>query len=189
MLINICLFHLPLLPFSYDLIFAGGPEEILRKFQQANHKVLFAAEGLVWPNKRLADKYPLVRSGKRYLNSGGGFQKGSKHEQSAWSLCWCFATCTSQIVKYSFPLAPSHIWLNLRHRYFNKNRLMLALKSKTAAPLLRLASVKQGSFFHTLGLLPPFPFQLDRRCCINISAQNCFRVFWNNSENVENVFQ
>lgn len=61
------------LPFSYDLIFAGGPEEILRKFQQANHKVLFAAEGLIWPDKQLADKYPLVRSGKRYLNSGGGF--------------------------------------------------------------------------------------------------------------------
>ncbi|CAB1416209.1 unnamed protein product [Pleuronectes platessa] len=56
---------------SYDLVFAGGPEEILRKFQQANHKVLFAAEGLIWPDKRLADKYPSVRSGKRYLNSGG----------------------------------------------------------------------------------------------------------------------
>ncbi|XP_053198466.1 procollagen-lysine,2-oxoglutarate 5-dioxygenase 2 isoform X2 [Scomber japonicus] len=56
---------------SYDLIFAGGPEEILRKFQQAHHKVLFAAEGLIWPDKRLADKYPSVRSGKRYLNSGG----------------------------------------------------------------------------------------------------------------------
>ncbi|MEQ2218949.1 Procollagen-lysine,2-oxoglutarate 5-dioxygenase 2, partial [Xenoophorus captivus] len=62
---------------SYDLIFAGGPEEILRKFQQGNHKVLFAAEGMIWPDKRLADKYPLVRSGKRYLNSGGGFQKFS----------------------------------------------------------------------------------------------------------------
>lgn len=59
------------LPRSYDLIFAGGPEELLRKFQQANHKVVFAAEGLVWPDKRLADKYPSVRSGKRYLNSGG----------------------------------------------------------------------------------------------------------------------
>ena len=57
--------------FSYDLIFAGGPDEILRKFQQANHKVLFAAEGLVWPDKRLVDKYPSVRSGKRFLNSGG----------------------------------------------------------------------------------------------------------------------
>ncbi|XP_006637768.2 procollagen-lysine,2-oxoglutarate 5-dioxygenase 2 isoform X1 [Lepisosteus oculatus] len=56
---------------SYDVIFAGGPEELLKKFQQANHKVLFAAEGLIWPDKRLADKYPSVRSGKRFLNSGG----------------------------------------------------------------------------------------------------------------------
>ncbi|KAF3836595.1 hypothetical protein F7725_029153 [Dissostichus mawsoni] len=56
---------------NYDLIFAAGPEEILRKFQQANHKVLFAADGLIWPDKKLADKYPSVRSGKRYLNSGG----------------------------------------------------------------------------------------------------------------------
>lgn len=71
----ICCISSSLLPFSYDLIFAGGPEEILRKFQQANHKVLFAAEGLVWPDKQLADKYPLVRTGKRYLNSGGGFWK------------------------------------------------------------------------------------------------------------------
>lgn len=64
--------------FSYDLIFAGGPEEILKKFKQANHKVLFAAEGLIWPDKRLTDKYPSVRSGKRFLNSGGGLYKCSK---------------------------------------------------------------------------------------------------------------
>lgn len=73
-MIEICCISFSLLPFSYDLIFAGGPEETLRKFQQANHKVLFAAEGLIWPDKRLAEKYPSIRSGKRYLNSGGGFQ-------------------------------------------------------------------------------------------------------------------
>ncbi|XP_030072049.1 procollagen-lysine,2-oxoglutarate 5-dioxygenase 2 isoform X2 [Microcaecilia unicolor] len=56
---------------SYDVIFAGDPEELLKKFQEAHHKVIFAAEGLVWPDKRLADKYPIVRSGKRFLNSGG----------------------------------------------------------------------------------------------------------------------
>ncbi|KAM4718872.1 procollagen-lysine,2-oxoglutarate 5-dioxygenase 2 isoform 2-T2 [Anableps anableps] len=73
---------------SYDLIFAGGPEEILRKFQQANHKVLFAAEGLIWPDKRLADKYPLVRSGKRYLNSGGiiGYAPYITRIVSQWEL-------------------------------------------------------------------------------------------------------
>ncbi|XP_061661729.1 procollagen-lysine,2-oxoglutarate 5-dioxygenase 2 [Syngnathoides biaculeatus] len=73
---------------SYDLIFAGGPEEILRKFQQANHKVLFAAEGLIWPDKRLADKYPSIRSGKRYLNSGGimGYAPYVKRIVSQWNL-------------------------------------------------------------------------------------------------------
>ncbi|XP_040535322.1 procollagen-lysine,2-oxoglutarate 5-dioxygenase 2 isoform X2 [Gallus gallus] len=55
----------------YDVIFAGGPEELLKKFQETNHKVVFAADGLIWPDKRLADKYPVVRSGKRFLNSGG----------------------------------------------------------------------------------------------------------------------
>lgn len=57
--------------FSYNVIFAGGPEELLRKFQETNHKVVFAADGLIWPDKKLADKYPVVRSGKRFLNSGG----------------------------------------------------------------------------------------------------------------------
>ncbi|XP_077365334.1 procollagen-lysine,2-oxoglutarate 5-dioxygenase 2 isoform X2 [Festucalex cinctus] len=73
---------------SYDLIFAGGPEEILRKFQHANHKVLFAAEGLIWPDKRLADKYPSVRSGKRYLNSGGiiGYAPYINRIVSQWNL-------------------------------------------------------------------------------------------------------
>ncbi|XP_034024550.1 procollagen-lysine,2-oxoglutarate 5-dioxygenase 2 isoform X2 [Thalassophryne amazonica] len=73
---------------SYDLIFAGGPEEILRKFQQANHKVVFAAEGLIWPDKRLAEKYPSVRSGKRYLNSGGiiGYAPYINRTVSLWNL-------------------------------------------------------------------------------------------------------
>ncbi|TNN88343.1 Procollagen-lysine,2-oxoglutarate 5-dioxygenase 2 [Liparis tanakae] len=73
---------------SYDLIFSGGPEEILRKFQQANHKVLFAAEGLIWPDKRLAEKYPTIRSGKRYLNSGGiiGYAPYINRVVSQWNL-------------------------------------------------------------------------------------------------------
>lgn len=57
---------------SFHVIFAGGPEEILKKFQKTNHKVVFAADGLLWPDKRLAEKYPIVHSGKPYLNSAGG---------------------------------------------------------------------------------------------------------------------
>ncbi|CAL8319754.1 unnamed protein product [Boreogadus saida] len=73
---------------SYDLIFSGGPEELLSKFQQANHRVVFAAEGLVWPDKRLAEKYPSVRSGKRFLNSGGimGYGTSIKEMVGQWNL-------------------------------------------------------------------------------------------------------
>ncbi|XP_052043605.1 procollagen-lysine,2-oxoglutarate 5-dioxygenase 2 isoform X2 [Apodemus sylvaticus] len=55
----------------FDVVFAGGPEEVLKKFQKTNHKIVFAADGLLWPDKRLADKYPVVHIGKRYLNAGG----------------------------------------------------------------------------------------------------------------------
>ncbi|TRY58499.1 hypothetical protein DNTS_004915 [Danionella cerebrum] len=73
---------------SYDLIFAGGPEEILRKFQQSNHKVLFAAEGIIWPDSQLAEKYPSVRSGKRFLNSGGfiGYAPSIQKIVDRWDL-------------------------------------------------------------------------------------------------------
>lgn len=96
------------LPCSYDLIFAGGPEELLRKFQQANHKVLFAAEGLVWPDKRLADKYPSVRSGKRYLNSGGEFLMLRLIAGRAIVLC---SLCNSSLAKCLFFL--SKLWMSL----------------------------------------------------------------------------
>ncbi|XP_019964065.2 multifunctional procollagen lysine hydroxylase and glycosyltransferase LH3 isoform X1 [Paralichthys olivaceus] len=56
---------------SYDVIFASGPEELLSKFKRLGHRVVFSAEGFCWPDQRLAPKYPVVHSGKRYLNSGG----------------------------------------------------------------------------------------------------------------------
>uniref|UniRef100_A0A7N6BBF7 procollagen-lysine 5-dioxygenase n=1 Tax=Anabas testudineus TaxID=64144 RepID=A0A7N6BBF7_ANATE len=56
---------------SYDVIFASGPEELLSKFTRLGHRVVFSAEGFCWPDQKLASKYPEVRSGKRYLNSGG----------------------------------------------------------------------------------------------------------------------
>ncbi|MEE6513188.1 hypothetical protein FKM82_020725, partial [Ascaphus truei] len=73
---------------SYDVIFAGGPEELLEKFQHANHKVVFASEALIWPDKRLADKYPVVRSGKRFLNSGGiiGYMPYIRQIVQQWNL-------------------------------------------------------------------------------------------------------
>ncbi|KAJ3611007.1 hypothetical protein NHX12_021023 [Muraenolepis orangiensis] len=73
---------------SYDLIFAGGAEEVLRKFHQTHHRVVFGAEGLVWPDKRLEDRYPVVRSGKRFLNSGGimGYATSIKAIVAQWDL-------------------------------------------------------------------------------------------------------
>lgn len=56
---------------SYDVIFAGGPEELLLKFSKFGHRVVFSAEGFCWPDQRLSPKYPEVHGGKRYLNSGG----------------------------------------------------------------------------------------------------------------------
>ncbi|KAK5889734.1 hypothetical protein CesoFtcFv8_015708, partial [Champsocephalus esox] len=55
----------------YDVIFSAGPEELLSKFSRLSHRVVFSAEGFCWPDQRLANKYPEVHSGKRYLNSGG----------------------------------------------------------------------------------------------------------------------
>ncbi|ETE64099.1 Procollagen-lysine,2-oxoglutarate 5-dioxygenase 2 [Ophiophagus hannah] len=72
----------------YDVIFAGGPEELLKKFQQLNHKVVFAADGLIWPDKKLSEKYPIVRSGKRFLNAGGfiGYSQNVNDIVQQWDL-------------------------------------------------------------------------------------------------------
>lgn len=56
---------------SYDVVFASGPKELLKKFQQARHKVVFSSESLIWPDRHLEDKYPHVREGNRFLGSGG----------------------------------------------------------------------------------------------------------------------
>ncbi|CAJ0930598.1 unnamed protein product [Ranitomeya imitator] len=56
---------------SYDVILAGSPIELLWKFQQFDQKVVFSAEGFCWPDWSLAEKYPPVSNGKRFLNSGG----------------------------------------------------------------------------------------------------------------------
>ncbi|KAG8180910.1 hypothetical protein JTE90_020138 [Oedothorax gibbosus] len=56
---------------SYDVIFMAGPDEILKKFHKTKSKILFSAEGFCWPDASLADKYPKVSKGKRFLNSGG----------------------------------------------------------------------------------------------------------------------
>lgn len=52
-------------------MFASGPRELLKKFQQAKSRVVFSAEELIYPDRRLEAKYPVVSDGKRFLGSGG----------------------------------------------------------------------------------------------------------------------
>lgn len=56
---------------SYDVLLAGGPLELLRKFLAFGSRVVFSAEGFCWPEWGLAERYPPVGAGKRFLNSGG----------------------------------------------------------------------------------------------------------------------
>ncbi|TSL97308.1 Procollagen-lysine,2-oxoglutarate 5-dioxygenase 1 [Bagarius yarrelli] len=75
---------------SYDVIFSSGPKELLKKFQQTGHKVVFSAETLIWPDRHLEDKHPHVREGKRFLGAGGipgfiGYAQNIKEMVSNWS--------------------------------------------------------------------------------------------------------
>uniref|UniRef100_A0A915KFH2 PLOD1-3-like GT domain-containing protein n=1 Tax=Romanomermis culicivorax TaxID=13658 RepID=A0A915KFH2_ROMCU len=55
---------------SYDVIINGYSTEILKRFRKSEARILFSAEKFCWPEHTLAVKYPIVKSGKRYLNSG-----------------------------------------------------------------------------------------------------------------------
>ncbi|CAJ1055230.1 procollagen-lysine%2C2-oxoglutarate 5-dioxygenase 1 [Xyrichtys novacula] len=72
---------------SYDVVFASGPKELLKKFQQAKHRVVFSSETLIWPDRHLEDKHPHVREGNRFLGSGGfiGFLPNIKEMVSDWT--------------------------------------------------------------------------------------------------------
>ncbi|XP_077313866.1 procollagen-lysine,2-oxoglutarate 5-dioxygenase 1 [Lithobates pipiens] len=54
---------------SYDDIFSSGPAELVKKFKQAKSKVVFTAEVVAYPERRLEPKYPSVLEGKRFLGS------------------------------------------------------------------------------------------------------------------------
>ncbi|RVE71226.1 hypothetical protein OJAV_G00072610 [Oryzias javanicus] len=72
---------------SYDAVFASGPKELLRKFQQAEHRVVFSSEKLIWPDRHLEDKHPHVREGNRFLGSGGfmGYLSNIKEMLDNWT--------------------------------------------------------------------------------------------------------
>ncbi|XP_073513338.1 procollagen-lysine,2-oxoglutarate 5-dioxygenase 1 [Phyllobates terribilis] len=54
---------------SYDTVLASSPAELLKKFKQNKSKVVFSAEAIAYPERRLEPKYPSVREGKRFLGS------------------------------------------------------------------------------------------------------------------------
>nr|XP_023700716.1 procollagen-lysine,2-oxoglutarate 5-dioxygenase 3-like isoform X2 [Paramormyrops kingsleyae] len=56
---------------SYDVIFASGPRELLWRFSRMGHRVVFSADTFCWPDQKLATQYPNVKTGLRFLNSGG----------------------------------------------------------------------------------------------------------------------
>ncbi|XP_008293943.1 procollagen-lysine,2-oxoglutarate 5-dioxygenase 1 isoform X1 [Stegastes partitus] len=72
---------------SYDVVFASGPKELLKKFQQAKHRVVFSSESLIWPDRHLEDKHPHVREGNRFLGSGGfiGYLPNVKEMVANWT--------------------------------------------------------------------------------------------------------
>lgn len=71
---------------SYDALFASGPKELLKKFSQAGHSLLFSSETLLWPHRLLEDKHPHVRQGNRFLSSGGfiGYLPNVKQLLADW---------------------------------------------------------------------------------------------------------
>lgn len=56
---------------SYDVILNASPSQFIDEFKSFNSKVVFSAEGFCWPDESLKEKYPEVKKGKRFLNSGG----------------------------------------------------------------------------------------------------------------------
>lgn len=72
---------------SFDVVFASGPKELLKKFEQAGHKVVFSSESLIWPDRHLEDKHPHVREGNRFIGSGGfiGYLPNVKDLVADWT--------------------------------------------------------------------------------------------------------
>lgn len=55
---------------SYDVVWAAGWDEILRKFKAFNSPIVFASEVYCWPNLEQANLYPPTHHRCRFLNAG-----------------------------------------------------------------------------------------------------------------------
>ena len=56
---------------SYDVMFNGGPEEIIAQFRNMKSPVVFSTEKTCWPDESISEDYPDTESSYKYLNSGG----------------------------------------------------------------------------------------------------------------------
>ena len=54
----------------YDVVFAAGMDEIMRKFEALKSPIVFAAECYCWPNLEQAALYPPSIHRCKYLNAG-----------------------------------------------------------------------------------------------------------------------
>lgn len=55
---------------SYDIMFAAGWDEILKKFEALNSEIVFAAESYPWPDTSQAPIYPATPHRAKYANAG-----------------------------------------------------------------------------------------------------------------------
>lgn len=55
---------------AYDVFFADRLDEIVDRYLEMKVDILFAAEDFCWPKASLADRFPEVDFGYRFLNSG-----------------------------------------------------------------------------------------------------------------------
>merc|ERR1719347_2381893 len=56
---------------SYDVVIAAKKEAILDQYDKFGANVVFGAENFCWPDASLKTKYPEIKTGMRFLNSGG----------------------------------------------------------------------------------------------------------------------
>ena len=63
---------------TYDVIFTGNSDQIIRSFITYDTDILFATESTCWPDQSKQDMYPNVDTLYKYLNSGGFIGKVDK---------------------------------------------------------------------------------------------------------------
>ena len=87
----------PTLFSSYDVILNAPPSQFLDEFRSFGGRVVFAAESACWPDESLAESYPEVLRGKRFLNSGGMFDVNSKRKPNEYVTYNC-AMCIAYLM-------------------------------------------------------------------------------------------